>query len=228
MASFVTTGTLDASLANIININASNINVGVLNAGLITAGVLRGIQIQEVSDTGALLADLYKNSNGGILDILDIYGNLNAHIGAESGAGANIGGTIKLYNDSIVNPRVELGIDKVYDAGAINLKGSNGIARVAIYAGSSVGNGLFVLNSSGTVKSYITETSGRINNYEIATQSWVNNNALTASGDYVYLPNGCYLECLSGRLILHANSTNYISVGSGTMIVVEDGASRPV
>ena len=61
-------------------------------------------------------------------------------------------------------------------------------------------------------------------------QNWqlANFNYLKPVGNIVNLPNGCYLECLAGRLILHANSTNYISVGSGTMIVVEDGASRPV
>ena len=53
-------------------------------------------------------------------------------------------------------------------------------------------------------------------------------NYLKPVGNIVNLPNGCYLECLTDRLILHANLTNYISIGSGTMIVVENGASRPV
>ena len=44
-ASNIITGTLDASIATIININASNINTGALNADLITTGHMNGDRI---------------------------------------------------------------------------------------------------------------------------------------------------------------------------------------
>jgi len=60
----------------------------------------------------------------------------------------------------------------------------------------------------------------------------VNGAALTSGlqmqGNYLFLTNGCYLECLAGRLILHANSTNYVSIGAGLMQVTENGVSRPI
>ena len=153
------------------------------------------------------------------------------------------GGTIALYNGLLASQRVGIAIDSSYDAGIINLSNSADDVKVAMYADSASGAGIFVLNSVGSVRSYLTETSGQIDFDNIATEPWVQNyissgnytsssyvadNYTSFSGDIVYLPNGCYLEGLTNRLILHANSTNYISVGSGTMIVVEDGASRPL
>ena len=143
---------------------------------------------QQTTSDGQILIENYKNINGGLTQIFDNNGNLNAKVGCENGTGANKGGTLILYNDNLYLPRVELGISTDYGAGVINLKDNNGVARIAIYADSNVGNGIFVLNSSGSVRSYLTETSGKINNSEIATtdmlpdlsgyatQSWVTAN----------------------------------------------------
>ena len=43
VADFITTGTLNAALAKIINIDATNINTGTLNADLIKAGAIQSV-----------------------------------------------------------------------------------------------------------------------------------------------------------------------------------------
>ena len=211
-------------------INGGTINGGTMIGGTIIGGIVTGTVIRQASGA-TIFAEFTVDANGGILDINDINGNPNVRIGSETGGGDNVGGTIGLYNDSLASKRVGIGIDSSYDAGIINLSDSADDVKVALYADGASGAGIFVLNSVGSVRSYLTEIGGKINYDDIATENWVDNNyggAIQPNGQYIYLPNGCYLECLTNRLILHANSTNYISVGSGTMIVVEDGASRPL
>ena len=211
-------------------ITSTKITSTTIESPYITGGLIRGATVQQMNG-GTILNEFGKNSYGGLYTVNDINGLLNVSIGAESGAGANTGGTIKLYNDGVYYPRVELGIDRNYDAGVINLKGSNGVARVAMYAGGSVGNGVFVLDSAGTTRSFLRENDGRIGNSEIATQDWVNayyGTALKAYGNYVWLPNGCYLECLFGRLILHADGSNYISIASTGSQVYVNGVGHNI
>ena len=147
---------------------ADFITVGVLNASIITSGILRGIQIQEVSNVGALLVDVYKNANGGLITINDINGYLNVSLGAESGAGANRGGTVQLYDDGA--SRTELGISNMYGSGLINLKGSNGVTRAVLYGDSPFGATLNLFNSSGSSRTFLREDSGEIAGYTIVTE----------------------------------------------------------
>ena len=131
-----------------------------------------------------------------------------------------------LYNDGSYAPRVELGITS--GAGRINLKDNNGYARAVL---SASGTGLEIADANQYLRSYIRETTGAINNSEIATQLWVEANygtAIKASGNYVWLPNGCYLECLSGRLILHADALNYISIASTGSQVFVNGTGHNI
>ena len=208
-------------------ITSTKITSTTIESPTIVGGLIQGARVQELNGT-TMLADLNKNTYGGTLDIYDINGRLDVSMGAESGTGANIGGKMILYSEGSSYPKVELGVGKTYDAGIINLKDVSGVVRIAAYAGSNVGTGLFVLNSAGTVRSYLKETAGQIGGEYIATQAWVNTNVPTISDVNVALPNGCWLECLSGRLILHADATNYISVGTGVMTVVENGVGRPI
>lgn len=66
VADFITTGTLDASNVNVINLNASNINTGTLNASLIKTGTLDAskITVKNLSassiNTGQLSASFIK------------------------------------------------------------------------------------------------------------------------------------------------------------------------
>lgn len=69
VANYITTGTLNAALAKVINLDASSINTGILNASLIKAGTLDAalakiINIDASSiNTGSLNADLIKSGN---------------------------------------------------------------------------------------------------------------------------------------------------------------------
>ena len=195
----------------------------------IFGGLLQGTAIQQVSGA-TIFAEFTVDANGGILDINDMNGNPNVRIGSETGGGDNVGGTIGLYNDSLASKRVGIGIDSSYDAGIINLSDSADDVKIALYADGTSGAGIFVLNSVGSVRSYLTEIGGKINYDDIATENWVDNNyggAIQPDGQYIYLPNGCYLECLTNRLILHANAGSYLDIrDTGTWVYAKDGTSK--
>ena len=195
----------------------------------IFGGLLQGTAIQQVSGA-TIFAEFTVDANGGILDINDMNGNPNVRIGSETGGGDNVGGTIGLYNDSLASKRVGIGIDSSYDAGIINLSDSADDVKIALYADGTSGAGIFVLNSVGSVRSYLTEIGGKINYDDIATENWVDNNyggAIQPDGQYIYLPNGCYLECLTNRLILHANAGSYLDIrDTGTWLYASGGTSK--
>ena len=45
--------------------------------------------------------------------------------------------------------------------------------------------------------------------------------------DIINLPNGCFLECLTNRLILHANAGSYLDIrDTGTWLYAKDGTSK--
>lgn len=149
---------------------------GLIESHLITAGILKGISVQQVSNDGKLLAELYKDSYGGVLKVYDINGFLNAKIGVESGVSDNQAGTLILYNDSpysstpgsIPYQRVELGI--VSGNGVQNLRDLNGKGRISFYADSS-NPYIGVRNSNESLTTYLTADAGYINSVPIATMS---------------------------------------------------------
>lgn len=153
-------------------ITSDGVYTGEVVAENIVGGTITGVNIHQTYN-GVIVGDMGTNENGGIFDVYDINGNLNVHMGSESGSADNIGGTIILYNDGNNYPRAEFGIAKAFDAGIINLKDKNGIVRVALKGASSTTStstaSLALYNSSGAVKSYIKETSGAINGYSILT-----------------------------------------------------------
>ena len=66
-ASNINTGTLNAALANIININASNINTGTLRANLVKAGVLKssdGGSYFDLDNGNCYLGGTFKSKDG--------------------------------------------------------------------------------------------------------------------------------------------------------------------
>ncbi|AEY65427.1 phage tail spike protein [Clostridium sp. BNL1100] len=141
-------------------------------ADLIIAGILKGVEIQQVSDTGKLLLDIYKDVNGGKVAIYDTDGNLNVGIGVEGVGGENIGGTLMLYNDSKYKPRVALGTRGLYDSGFLTLYGPTNMGNVFITA-SQGGPCIFLYDNNGTLKSSLTATTGTINGQDIATKKYV-------------------------------------------------------
>lgn len=154
----------------------------------IVAGILKGIKIEQINVNGNLLAELFTDTQGGVLKVYDNNGLLNAKLGVEAGTQSNVGGTLILYNDSpyesspFSDPfkRVELGI--VSDSGTLNLRDSFGKARVAMHAyhnGAYVG----IADEYETLVSYLTQFAGYINNELIATQNWVNSKGFATQSD---------------------------------------------
>ncbi|MCZ0757044.1 phage tail protein, partial [Anoxybacillus sp. J5B_2022] len=142
----------------------------------------------KVTENGIPLLLAFMDTYGGKIEVRDINGNMNVKIGSESGTGDNKGGTIVLYDDGDGDSyrRVELGISTSYSAGLINLRDSNGAARVSLAAQSNIGSPYIgVNNSSGVPVSYLTETSGYINSERIATRSWVTNEINNAIAQHI-------------------------------------------
>ena len=147
----------------------------VINGGNITSGIIKGIQIQQVSGD-IVLADLFKDVNGGKLLINDINGKTNVRIGSELGTN-NVGGTLILYDDDYLKQRVALAIDASSHGGFMQLEDNSSVVRLSANAYiEGFGSVLFCRNSDGVAKSWIAETSGVINGETIATQQWVVDN----------------------------------------------------
>ena len=163
-----------AGVKSIIEQNPNSIKIGfnAINAaqvqidatGLhVTGGTIDGTRIRQLNGA-VIIADLYKNANGGLLDLHDINGLLNVTIGSEAGGGANTGGKMILYWDGLAYPRLEMGIAS--GAAVINMKGSNANVRIMMYAN---GTGIQLADVNQNVRTYLTETNGAINNSEIVT-----------------------------------------------------------
>jgi hypothetical protein len=178
----IAAGEVTAEHINVLSLSAISANLGT-----VTAGDILGVRVRQTTDLGVVLADIYKDTNGGRIKIYDINGLQNVVIGSESGTGDNVGGTFILYNDGdqLTDRRVEAGISTAYDAGIINLRDTNGAARAVVYANSNVGALIGILNSGGSAVTYLRETIGYINSQKIATEAWVTANFGGASNNYL-------------------------------------------
>lgn len=142
----------------------------------------------KVIDNEKTVMEVFKDVNGGRIKIYDKDGKMNVVIGSEAGISDNIGGTIILFNDSpyddpsqsIPYQRVELGIAKDVDAGAINLRKGNGQWIVTMSSDDGDRGYIAVRDENGNW-SRLTPTSGQINGLEIATQIWASEAFATAS-----------------------------------------------
>ena len=156
---------------------ADTITAGTINGNMIRGGIIEGASIKQMN--GAItLNEFGKNDNGGLLTINDNYGNRNVKLGAETAGTINVGGIVQIYNDGSTadKQRAALFVHKPFDAGTLTLMGSNGVARVMLTGQNTDGAGLYLYDSTGTQKSYISVSSGSINGSQIATQAWVNAN----------------------------------------------------
>ena len=86
--------------AHIADAAITNAKIGEISANKITSGLLRGIQVQQIASNGTVLADFYKDTNGGKLTLYDNDGDWNVRLGCEGVGGDNVGGTLILYNKS--------------------------------------------------------------------------------------------------------------------------------
>lgn len=132
-----------------------------------------------VKAASVLLAEIFKDTNGGVIKLYDSTGKLNVKLGVESGTGSNTGGTLILYKDFASGDpddykRVESGVSTADDFGLTNYRDTNTKVRVSIQ-GDSAANGPFIgiRNSSEALKSYLAELVGYINLEQIAVQPWV-------------------------------------------------------
>ena len=143
-------------------------------------------QFTSKSTAGTTLMDVFQDTNGGIIQVYDNSGNLNCKLGVESGTASNTGGTMILYNDSVSNPRVALGIDASLDAGVINLSDTadNVRASMKAYDGGAGSPAFFLVDAASAVVTYLTLTTGYINSVQIATQAWAAQSGVNVSTHY--------------------------------------------
>lgn len=155
------------------------------NAKGIKKGVIKGIKIQQVTETvgtepEVVLSEIFKNANGGTVKINDINGNLNVRIGSENGLANNIGGTIVLLKDcpnkasEDFYKRVALGILSATDEGIIQVLDTTGYPTITIRAGNTSTNApaqIRMIDSIGITE--IKTNSITVGSEQVATQSWV-------------------------------------------------------
>ena len=205
-------------------IDGNGIYTGTLTANQINAvEVIASSLITKYNTT--TVTNVYKDTYGGRMKIYDNNGYLNAVIGVESGAGDNIGGSLILFNDSPYDTapdynsyrRIELGISSSYNAGVINIRGSNATTRVNIYGSSNIGDfGIITLRNSSeteTIRLSASDTSFFINNLSCystlsASSLSVSNNisCSTLSANSLSVVNNISCSTLS--------SSNSLSCGS--------------
>lgn len=195
------TGTIEASQINTVGLTAEKIET-------------------KVNDI--VVSYLYKDTYGGKFKIYDVNGYLNTVIGVESGAADNIAGTLVLLNDSPYDTapsydpyrRVELGISKSYDAGVINIRGSNAKARVQIQGRSGLGDfGVIGLRDSAeTLKLQLAAgTVSFFNGGNVAIGQTTSSYPLTVNGS-TYLNGAVGIGAVpSGSYKLYVNGNAYFT-----------------
>lgn len=148
-------------------ITSTKITATTIESPTIVGGLIQGARLQELNGA-TLLADVYKDANGGLLKINDIIGNLNVKLGSESTTGSNIGGCLLLYKDALAQLRCYLGTNKALDYGFLQLYGGNNGIRVNIVGAGGEGAGVYFFDSTETSRSWMTVQSGGIAGHRIA------------------------------------------------------------
>ena len=126
----------------------------------INGGIIKGVRIQQVDGT-TILADLFKDANGGKLVINDNSGNLNIKLGSENGISnpSNVGGTLILYEDSIDRQRAALAITANTHGGYLTLEDSSDRLRASMMADNvnHTGPHVAMYGTDGISKSWMTD-----------------------------------------------------------------------
>jgi len=160
--------------AHIEDAAITNAKIAELSANKITSGLLRGIQVQQIATNGTVLADFYKDTNGGKLTLYDNDGDWNVRLGCEGVGGDNVGGTLVLYNNSEYKQRAAMAIYRNYDSGMLLLYNTNNVTSVYITAAPTPG--ITLRDANGETRTKLTINEGIIDNEPIATRNWVNSN----------------------------------------------------
>ena len=187
-------------------IASSSISAGTITGASISAGTISGVSITGGSITGTLIRTSNTSNFTMLYDQYTSYYHLNSL-------------------------RLKIGFDTVNNYPSMQLYGLD-----EQVVGSIVGGG----SSASLDGNWTVEAGSGFYMYgstNLATQSWVSSNYTSYSfvasnytqflGDIVYLPNNCYLECLTNRLILHANAGSYLDIrDTGTWVYAKDGTSK--
>lgn len=134
-----------------------------------------------------VLLDAFLDDLGGRLDMYDVEGNLNVRMGSEERSGGQKGGILRLFDDGISFPRVELGALANYGGnGAVVVRDSNNKPKAGLQAlpGASISGLVYVNDDNGNTVTSLSVNEGRINNELIATQNWVVNYVVNALANY--------------------------------------------
>lgn len=113
VADFITSGTLNASLANVINLNASNINTGSMSADRISAGVLKSTNNATIFDLNTGILKNTQNISGGIGELRVQNSNINMYVDGRNTV--YIGhGIVTLQNPVDNGNRTQISDDGIY------------------------------------------------------------------------------------------------------------------
>lgn len=127
-------------------------------------GIVIGFVLAFSVSVFAAPVELYNEIRGEVIRLFDADKNINVKIGAEAGTGANVGGTIILYNhtnkDAESFDRVAIGTLKKDDSGTLQL-----------------------MNTNGIINTWLTTKEGYIGNSRIATEQWLENNGYIKKDD---------------------------------------------
>ena len=207
-------------------IASSSISAGTITGASISAGTISGVSITGGSITGTLIRTSNTSNFTMLYDQYTCYYHLNLL-------------------------RLKLGFDTVNNYPSMQLYGSAGGVVGSIIAGGSfasfdgnwtveAGSSFYMYGSTNLaaqswVNANFASYSWVSSNFALqswvrsnyATESWTYNNFIEYTNTLVFLPNGCYLECLSNRLIMHANSGSYLDIrDTGTWLYAKDGTNK--
>ena len=212
----ITATTIESPAISAGTIASSSISAGTITGASISAGTISGVSITGGSITGTLI----KTSNTSNFTML--YDQYTSY-----------------YHLNLL--RLKLGFDTVNNYPSMQLYGSAGGVVGSIIAGGSFASfdGNWTVEAGSSFYMYgstnLATQSWVSSNY--ATESWVSSNYTTKSWTYsnfvdysyerVFLPNNCYLECLTNRLIMHANTGSYLDIrDTGTWLYATDGTNK--
>lgn len=173
------TGVVSMLLDPSVGIKISDANGDLFSVDT-TTGQLNMNGDLTIKQAGNKIAQVFKDTFGGVMKVYDSSGLLEAKIGVQSGTQSNIGGTLILYlnapydtGDLTAYQRVEMG--SLGDgSGAAVFRDNLGRGRIGFTANPSAPM-IGVADEAGNMVSFITPTYGRINLELIATQPYVDN-----------------------------------------------------
>ena len=182
----------------------------------IIGGTISGVNIKQVNGA-TVLADLYKDINGGKLLINDINGEPNVTIGSKIIPGA-VGGTLALYYGGTNQWRVGLAVNATTHGGYMQLIDNLNVQRVAMEADNVSTGGPIIgcIGTDGVYKTWMTD-KGFNGLGKISAASW--SGTIPASGNMILTHNLGYKPIVRfdgtvGNVILTTmdNTVNQIRV----------------